>query len=317
MSEYITHIAFLDDCRELALFADSTIAELKQSLQNHLRASQLGSVTSKGDKHTIDLLQESKKAWPSDEAEQMLAFFFGWRTHIAADRQLKSLFRLLEPEIYLTPEVDGPTSVSIYHDLFVLRELYDGGELQPFTNGMLALDRNVRNIEPIFTKLWQNSLLDLHTFTTQERQPESWFQEFLQQRQTFYVDTERYVAAHNDLDTDKMQNVVETHRFYDRSDPLIELTRSLRQGQPDRSIDLETALEAAKTQSHYARALRRNWYYLQATAAYWNDYIDLVELQRRFEVDAPHSDPEIFKVLEDPDRQQELLQKWHETGGSQ
>ena len=317
MSEYITHMAVNDDCRNLALYADTTLPEIKISLQEHLRASQLGAVTSKGDRHTIDLLVESKKDWPSRTAKRMLAFFFGWRSHIAADRQLKTLFRLLEPEVYLTEEVDGPTSISIYHDLFVLRELYSSEAINPFVDNMLAANHSSRNIQQLFVGLWQNSLLRLHAFTAQDSQPESWFEQFLSDRQKFYDDVERYVEAFNNLDNSKMKYVVQTHRFYNPQDPLIRLTRSLRQGQPDRSIDLETALQDAKEQSHYARALRRNWLYLQATSEFWTGKIDTAALQERFEDADPHADPEVFEVLEDPERREELVELWHEQGGQE
>ena len=314
MSEYITHVAVLDDCRNLVLFA-SEMSEMKQSLRHHQRASRLGAITSKGDSFTVDLLIESKKAWPGDVAEQLLAFFFGWRSHIAADRQFKTLFRLLEPEIYATEKIDGPTSISIYHDLFVLRELYNDDEQSPFVKEMLEPKSNVGKIEPLFVELWQNSLLDLHSFANKNLQPELWFEKFLQHRQKFYVDAERYVTSYNNLDNDKMRYVVETNRFYDRFDPLIKLTRSLRQGKPDLSIDFESALEQAKSQSHYARALRRNWLYLQATNAFWQGEIDAEELQTRFEVDESHTESKVYQVHNKPEYAKELLQEWHETGG--
>lgn len=315
MSEYIVHIAIHDDSRNLALFANHTLTDFKASLQDNVRAGRLGAITSRGDRYTINLLKAVQAAWPSDSAAKMFAFFFGWRSHLAADRQLKTLFRLLEPEIYRTDAIDGPTTISIYQDLFVLRELYQDGELDPFLKGILAPEHASSNLKPLFVGLWQNSLLNLHSFVRQDRQPESWFEQLLSYHQKFYVDAERYVDAYNNIDQAKMKYVVETNRFYDPSDPLLRLTRSLRQGEPDTSIDLEAAMEAAKTQSHYARALRRNWLYLQATTAFWQGKIDLEELQVQFEVDEPHADREVFGALEDADRRKALLQEWHETGG--
>lgn len=49
MSEYITYVAVLDDCRNLVLFA-SKIAEMRQSLSDRHRASRLGAIISKGDR---------------------------------------------------------------------------------------------------------------------------------------------------------------------------------------------------------------------------------------------------------------------------
>ncbi len=114
----------------------------------------------------------------------------------------------------------------------------------------------------VFTGLWQNSLLSLHPLATEtvssQQESDRWFEQLLGVRQKFYVDLERYVNVYNNLDTDKMREVVETHRFYDPTNSLIQLTESLRRGEPD-SINLNTAIEAANTQSHYARALRRGW----------------------------------------------------------
>ncbi len=317
MSERITHVAIHDDCRNLAIFSADTLPEIKQSLQKHLRVGRLGAVTSRGDRDTIDLLQESKKAWPSDEAERMLAFFFGWRSHIAADRQLKSLFRLLEPEVYITEAIDGPTSISIYQDLFILNELYAEEDKQnPFPRDLLAPNHASGPLENIFAGLWQNSLLGLHAFATHSQPSEPWFEQFLAQHQKFYVDTARYTEAYSQLDPEKMRFVVETNRFYNRADPLIQITQRLRQGkQPDSPIDLATALATAKDQSHYARALRRGWLYLQATTAFWQGDIDLEELQSQFEVDEPHTKREVFGNLQNDQRRQALLQEWHETSG--
>lgn len=311
MSEYITHIAVHDDCRNLALFAEDTAIELKQSLQSRPRASRLGAVTSRGDRFTVDLLRDGKAAWPDKEAERTLAFLFGWRSHIAADRQLKTLFRLLEPEVYITKAVDGPTEISIYHDIFILRERYGGGESAPFVANMLAPKHTIGSVEGLFIDLWQSSLLGLHQFAQTESSPQSWFDQLLAQRQTFYVDSERYVSLYNDPDPEKMRFVIETHRFYNRTDPLIRLARSIQQGEPDRSIDLAEAMEAAKSQSHYARALRRGHLYTQATTAFLAGEIDVAELEERYDVHDPHTEPEVFEVLENPERQAELLQEWH------
>lgn len=315
MSEYITHVAVHDDCRNLALFVEDTAAELKQSLRNHPRVSLLGSLASRGDRFTVDLLRKGKDTWPSEAAERMLAFLFGWRSHLAADRQLKTLFRLLEPQVFLTDRVDGPTEVSIYQDIFILREMYSNGEQAPFAANMLVPQHASKSINGLFVGLWQNSLLGIQAFAQGDERLESWFDKFLAQRQTFYVDAERYVTAYNQTDPEKMRYVVETHRFYDRSDPLIRLARSLQSGKPDRSIDFEVALEAAKTQSHYARALRRGCLYTKAASAFLANDIDEAELEERFDVNKPHAAREVFGALDEPSRREELLRKWHAGEG--
>jgi hypothetical protein len=59
--------------------------------------------------------------------------------------------------------------------------------------------------------------------------------------------------------------------------------RSIQNGTPDTSIDLQTALEAAATQSQYAQALRRGYIYLQAASDLFERRIDDEAFKDRLE----------------------------------
>ena len=61
-----------------------------------------------------------------------------------------------------------------------------------------------------------------------------------------------------------MRRYIFEANFYNRNDPLIQLARSIQHGKPDRSIDLQEAVEAAASQSQYAQAVRKRYRYLEA-----------------------------------------------------
>lgn len=313
MSEYITHVCLNDDLRRLALHDPTTSPAIRLALTRHHRVSRLGAVASRGDRHSIELLRHVQKHWPRPDAERMLAFQFGWRSHIAADRQLKTLFRLLDPQIYRTPAVDGPTDVSMHHDLFLLREVYDGGKLDPFTLDMLAEHHACEGLDPVFTRLWQARLLRLHGSLHRAETPSLWIELAASRRQKFYVEVARYIEAFHHPDKQMIAWVVRENRFYDRSDPLIRLARSIQRGRTDSSIDLDEAVEAAGEQSHYARALTRGVRYNRATVAFIEGRIGVAELAQAYESAHPHTSAAVRDAVhESPDRREQLLEQWHE-----
>ncbi len=312
MSEYIAHIAAHDDCYALAKIDPLTSEWFLLALEHYPRVSRLGAVASRGDDYTVELLREAREAWPSEAAEKMLAFLFGWRTHLAADRALKTLFRLLEPEVYLSPELDSPSRMSIYQDLYLLREHYQDGARSPFHPGMLRQDHPCTPLDNLFAASWQVGLLGLHAFDRRVEQAEDWFAELLGVRQKFYVDVRRYDSEFSAIHDDYMEEVVKTHRFYDPDDGLIQLARAKHSDTSPPEVTIEESLEAAKVQSHYARALRRGCLYLRAASAFLRDEIGLDELRLRFDVGVPHTSREVYGALDNPARREELLRQWHE-----
>lgn len=318
MSEYLTHIAVLDDCRQLALLDPATAPPIRQALTNQLDVSRLGSSASKGDKHTVDLLDAAAATPPSPDADRLFAFFFGWRTHIAADRQMKTLFRLIDPEIYRTPEVDGPADTSILHDLFTLYERYNRSQAPPFDGDVFGQDHPASPLDELFAHHRQANLLGLQQFT---RQPGMGFYDWLEKlrwrRQKFYVELSRYDQAWSAYEPKQVRQTLDSHRFYNPDDPLIALALSPPENADPAAMTerLDAAIEQAPQQSHYARALRRSCLYNRYAADYLAGRIDRAELESLYRVDDAHREAEVDSAVHaDADTRARLLQDWHENG---
>jgi len=72
---------------------------------------------------------------------------------------------------------------------------------------------------------------------------------------------------------------VEAPHFYDASDPLIALARSLQQGITESPVDLEEAVAASSAQSQYARALGHAYQARTSVSAFHEGALGQAELQ--------------------------------------
>lgn len=291
MSENITHTAVTDDCARLARHSAAICAPFQEVLGEHLEIARLGGITRAGGRHVLSLLKRYREAWPNrqegDLLAEKLAFVLGWLCHRAADLQMKPIFRA----------VDGgcphsPTDCSVYHDVFLFREVYGAGEQEPYVPDSLdvtaassAATRAFRatEVESALRSLWQRALVGLHTFIPDEEDIDGWLERVFKMRQRFYVDIRRYAEAFANPDADKVRRFIVDVNFYQDADPLIRLARSIQAGTPDTSIDLQAAVEAAASQSQYAQALRRGYIYLQAASDLFVRRIDEETFQDRLE----------------------------------
>ena len=322
MSEYITHIAVHDDARRLALLDPATAPQLREALRPGPRIGRLGAATSRGDTHTVPLLVAVRDRWPDQRAVTLLAFFFGWRCHIAADRQFKTIFRLTSPEVYVTEENDGPTSVSIAHDLFLLDEVYDGGRAEPFGGGCFGSGVAAAPLEPLFETPQQVELLEMQSAVSpgpgarlDTDETGEWLDLFRRRRQKYYVDTARYDAGVFAPDAAFVDGVVRRDRFYDRADPLIRIARAAQRGGGDGPAGFEAALEAAKHQSHYARALRRACLYNRWAAGFLAGELSVEALEALYTVTRSHATDEVEDSVHGGEvERRRLLERWHEEG---
>jgi hypothetical protein len=295
MSENITHTAVTDDCVRLALRSPTICDAFRECLAENLEIARLSGSTRSGDRFTASLLAKYRDAWPNrtegDMLPQKLAFVLGWLCHRAADRQMKPIFHAVDADC---PE--SPTDCSIYHDVFLLREVYGGGEREPYSPataevrmGSLpaaqALD--VGQVEDLLRAMWQRALIGLHTFIPDRDDIEGWIERLLAARQEFSVDIRRYAEAFANPDPDKMKRFIHDVSFYDRDDPIIRLARSLQHGSADEGIDLADAVEAAESQSQYAQALRRAYLYIQAASEYFEGRLEEDTLRYKLDVGKP------------------------------
>jgi len=291
VSENITHTAVTDDCARLALHSPAICAAFKEVLGQHLEIARLGGVTRGGGKFVVPLLDELRQSWPAraqgDVMEQKLAFVLGWLAHRAADLQMKPIFHAVDGDC-----PHDPTDCSVYHDVFLFREVYGGGREEPYAPEMLeatmasapaARAFEVEEIESLFRSVWQRALIGLHTFIPDAEDIDVWLERLFKTRQLFYVDIQRYAGAFADPDPDKVKRFIVDVHFYEGQDPLIRLARSIQRGAPEAGIDLQEALDAAASQSQYARALRRGYLYLQAASDFFERRIDEQTFRDRLE----------------------------------
>jgi hypothetical protein len=275
MSENITHTAVTDDCARLAIYSPIICAPFKEVFAQQLEIARLGGLTRAGGKYVITLLDRYREKWPAAAdgglLAQKLAFVLGWLCHRAADLQMKPIFRKVDADCTLKP-----TDCSVYHDVFLFREVYAGGQGEPYSPGILSLEAG--ELEGALRSLWQRALVGMHTFIPDEQDVEGWLERLFATRQRFYVDIRRYARAYAQPDPDKVRRFLDEVNFYDGGDPLIRLARSIQAGTLGTEIDLPAALpaavSAAATQSQYAQALRRGYLYLEAASGYFEGQID-------------------------------------------
>ena len=240
---------------------------LRQCLADHLDIARLGGVTRAGDRCTPGLLKSLRDTWDerghATVTQQKLAFVLGWLCHRSADRQMKPVFRAADPDC---PR--SPTDCSIYHDAFLLREVYGTGADEPYCG--VAEVGGVGEFEGLLRSLWQRALVGIHTFIPDQSDPEGWLERLFALRQEFSVDLDRLARALCEPDPDLVRRFIDEPGFYDASDAVIALARGVQCGDDDAVGGLGAALDAAATQSHYAQALRRGLLYIRAAGDYFD-----------------------------------------------
>ena len=301
MSEGVTHTAVVDDCARLVAVSRDVPDAFREALDGRIEIARLGGITRHGDLHNPGLLERIRDRWPGgpgDGLHERLAFVIGWLSHRAADRQMKRVFR----EADLGLHALSPTDCSVYHDAFVMREVYAGADpfpprlVEPGTASNAAASAaakaiDVEEVEGLFRAMWQRMLLAMHTFIPDDEDAEGWLGRVLATVQRVRVDLRRYAEALARPDPDKVRRYVEEVRFYDREEPLLRLLASLRRdgGAPDAGAGptLEAALEAARGGSLYARAVARAFGYVRAAGEFFERRIGREELARRLEIGRP------------------------------
>ncbi len=297
MSEHITHVAVFEDSTRIGLSTGRLPQAFHLVLERHWDLARFASASRSGDRHSIPLLKDLKGKWPSrkpgDYVEEKLAFLLGWRTHQAADRRFKPVYRQLQPEHYAkesNPDTSAPSDVSVLHDAVVYREVYGNGEYAPYPPGLLedrmtsfaasrALDANATL--SLFGSVFQKSLLDLQPAS---QSPEAAPKVF----QRFYVDLQRYSEKWASPDPREALAYIYGPNFYNPGDPLIRMARALQRKQPLSGIVFDQAYEAAKSGSQYAQSLRMGVKYLLAAGDFWAGKIDEKQLHELFDLGKSH-----------------------------
>ena len=299
MSEYVTHIAVLDDTARFATRSEALPEAFRTALAEHLDYARFGSASRGNHLFVVPLLTKYRGAWadrkPEDRMGERLAYTLGWVVHRAADTYFKPMHRVLNPDDYFPEGNEGISTARIYNDLVVFRETYEGGRREPLVPGLFsrhlhehpasgALD--VAAVEPLWHARWQGELLGLHAAATAEGPLSDKLDALLDARQNYYVSLDRYADHAATPVPEYEQRFVTATNFYDERDELIRHTRALQRGEAAEGFDLDRALVAATVQSRYAQVLARSYAFLRSAGAFFNEEISEDEVIAQLELEA-------------------------------
>jgi hypothetical protein len=305
MSEYVSHTIFAEDCRLLTCafrLGPEGLAQAAATAEG-TQAMRLGARASRGDRHSVALAEalraEGRKADPTE-----ICFLAGWRCHNCIDRQFKPLYRLIDVGYLLTPELDGPSNVSISQDVFLLREIAPTGLFPDGLVGSAGDDRLAR----VLGATWFDDYLALGISENPS------VADAIGKREKPYVDLSRYdaIAAR---EADELKEEVASWRLYDPSGPLEQLLAGLRRN-AEPQVKLDAALSDLKRQSHYARAAARFAEEIRVLKAFFEGRMDAGALHRAIDADTPHMDEEMSRAIREPAPvRQAIIEDWHREGG--
>lgn len=283
MSENITHTAICDDCLRLMLHMSDICDVFKQVTTNHLEIAHLGAITRSTDKFNPELIAKLRDGWderqPEYNYESKLAFSLGALSHRAADRTMKPVFVQVAPR-----DSQSPRDVSIYHDVFLFREVYKEGVEKPYSPEMFDIQTN---FEEHFRILLQRALLGLHTFIPDLTDVEAWLDKLFALRQRFYVDIERYAEVYYNPEPEKTKLYITDINFYDADDELIKLARTIQTGNTVSEDEVHQALKSSRNRSKYAQALVRGLQYLIAANSFFSGEISFDKLKSLLDIGKP------------------------------
>ena len=295
MSEYLSHAAVYDDLRRLALRHDGLPEAFHAAFRQFPDYGRAGSVTRGNYEHVVPMLAEYRTRWtPDDEAmTQRLAFAMGWISHRAADRHIKPVAVVTEPEFYEPDgEGSGISKPRVWQDLVLYDAVYDEGRAGTIPEHLFsrhlrdhetadALD--LRSLEPVVHAQWLEGMAALHVAVSEpsaaplaER-----LDAFLDARQNYYVPLGDYADRIEDPPPEEVQRFVYATHLYDADDPLIALAHAPEGGAGRPLAEARAATD--DTASQYALTLARGLGYLDAAGAFWDGDISRDALEEAFD----------------------------------
>jgi hypothetical protein len=290
MSEQITHLGVLDDCRRLALEVDGTVLcdEVKRVLADRRGAARRGSLSRGNDENLIPGVLKAREQWDDRVGERQFerdfAYVLGWYVHRATDRYFKPAFREVDPDygdsdnrrLYRRADGGGPRNlVKIYHDTVLYDRIYAGDGSDPFREGNFEVTMgshpgadavDVTRTEELFQYKWMAELVATYESVCSGEGPpgEGTVDEVLGQRQTAGYMTRWFQEAHDEPDIGHLDRFINEPNFYDGDDPIVATARAIQRGEsPD--VDVEALIENPGD-SQYAECLAQAYRYLRAAS---------------------------------------------------
>ncbi len=266
MSEYIVHVAIMQDCFNIMLKSDLFCDEFKKIIVDHRDFGESASTTMSGDSYTWKIMDDLRSRWDSrsesDNLEAKLAFVLGWVSHRAADRQMKPVFRIFKEEPNFA--ING-NECTLYDEAKIYTEYYMNREKDPYKNTMELLlnDSNsypldIDNMKGAFNGMLKMAFMRMHTMkpslTYEVSEIEGWIDNLHTLLQKFKINMEHEAEIIANPDPEKYKKYIVDTNFFNDSDPLIVVAKKLRFGIEPNEGEIDFAIKSTPD-SDYATAL--------------------------------------------------------------
>lgn len=289
MSEHITHIAVYDDTVRLLQYSGRFTQAFKDSTNKEYDSGWIASGSNGNHIWAVPLLQEYREKYiagdRSRDTLRKIAAAIGWITHRAADLVVKPILANVEFE---KGTVFNAQEQSAYYDSIAFREVFKGGEnspssFQPLSRAVLETDMgshpasgaiDVSGFEKAFSHFYLDKTLNNHEFVAKQDNFDQWFDQFMSNKLKFSEDLDMYIEGFNAPKKEKVEKYINNFRYYNNQDSIIRLVRSIQNGNPDNSISLDVAMDAAHCQSAYTRMLQISCTMLTYASNYFDGKIE-------------------------------------------
>ena len=249
LAGHITCTAVADDCMRLAMCSAAVTETVKKAVAQYADLNRLGGLVQLPQERIPALLDNCRQRLASPKTEragrQEMALIAGWLWWKAAESHLSGGDR-------------------VTRDIIVLREVSDDASPKAAT---------VEDLNRLFRVLETRRLVALHTFNPDSTSADEWLSRLFVWHRDFKVLLNRYAEAYRAPAAEPA--------FYNRADPVIQLARAVQRGGIVNRAELEPALQAARSQSHYAQAIARGCRQMEAASAYLGGSIDSATLLSR------------------------------------
>lgn len=298
VSEQITHLAVLDDCRRLAVGTDADrLADPLQTVLDRRHDSARQGSMSRGNKpNLIPMVKKAREYWDEragqSDFERRFAFALGWHVHRATDRYFKPVYRELDPDY----EQRDERWIKIFHDTVLFERVYDAGAADPFVEGTMEVSMgshpasaavDVPRVEPLFRRKWTVELVAAHEFVAglEGRPPWDWVQNLVEESQTVYdhYPAATFEEAYADPDPALFQRFIQEPPFYDESDPIVRLARAVQRSEPV-DVTLPEAL-ADPGDSQYAEVLAYAFGFLETASGVFEGTTDELDAAVHYQME--------------------------------
>lgn len=280
MSEYIVHVAIMQDCFNIMLQSSLFHPLLKEIVMQQRDFGEAASTTMSGDHYTWRILEDLRSRWATRTAEEhlepKLAFVLGWVSHRAADRQMKPVFRAtVDP---LTRATIG-NECTLYNEAEIYKNYYMNHPDDPYKDVYdILLNRpydqcfHVEATKKLFNGMLKMAFMRMHTMkpslTYDVDGIEAWIDNIYTLLQQFKINMELEAQIIAAPDPVKYQKYIVDTCFFSKDDSLIDIAIRLRNNQHIDTKQIDAALTAPQ-KSDYAIALQTALRYTRAC----NDYL--------------------------------------------